>query len=103
MVETWIVAVICWMVALAAFGYGFYLSKEVHQRRSAADYAVRPDYFRISSDSVAGWIFGAIASTLAGLFVGLFFKLLPWWLARGIFFGIGIGFILLGLDALRGG
>lgn len=91
----WVIA--CWLISLMAIGYGFYLTKEVHEKMSAIDYSY---FFNISSDTVIGWIFGAIVGIIFGLFVGLFFKILPWWLARSIHFGIGIGMFLLGLHAL---
>lgn len=97
----WFWAIFCWLISLTAIGYGFYLTKEVHEKRSVIDYSVKPNFFNISSDTVIGWIFGAIVGIIFGLFVGLFFKILPWWLARSIHFGIGIGMFLLGLDALN--
>lgn len=80
--------------------YGFNITKEVHQSRSVDDYAVRPNLWNISADSVLGYLLGAVVGIISGLFVGLFFKILPWWLARGVHLGIGVGMFLLGLNVL---
>lgn len=95
---SWFFAIVFWLFSLLAIGYGFYLTKEVHQTE---DYSVRPNLFNISSDSVLGWFFGAIVKTIFALFMGFFFSILPWWLARSIFFGIGIGLFLLGINVLQ--
>lgn len=77
MIGDWIGTIICWIISLIAIAYGFYLTKEVHKKKSVVDYAVMPSFFNISSDTFIGWVFGAIAGIIFGLFVGLFFKILP--------------------------
>ncbi|MDQ0885425.1 ABC-type Co2+ transport system permease subunit [Paenibacillus sp. V4I9] len=101
MIKDWIGTIICWIISLIAIAYGFYLTKEVHKKKSVVDYALMPSLFNASSDTFIGWVFGAIAGIIFGLFVGLFFKILPWWLARGIHFAIGIGFFALGFYLLN--
>lgn len=91
---------LCWVVAVIAIGFGFYTTKEVHKNRKVTDSIVLPRFLNISSDTFIGWIFGAlisvIGSILFGLFVGLFLKILPWWMVRSIHFVVGIGLFVLG-------
>ncbi|WP_284236375.1 hypothetical protein [Paenibacillus glycanilyticus] len=91
-------AILCWVIAAVAIGYGFALTKEVHKSR---DYSIQPDLFNLTSDSILGWIFGAIITMLFAIFAGLFFRALPWRLAKTIHFGVGILLIAIGIYALR--
>ncbi|MDQ6421810.1 hypothetical protein RB620_20490 [Paenibacillus sp. LHD-117] len=101
LVLDWILAIFLWIIALSAIIYGLYLTKEVHKENGVMDYAILPSSFNHVSDSIWGWIAGAVLGILAGLFVGLFFKLLPWWLARGVLIVIGIGLLVLGVMLVR--
>lgn len=92
--------IFCWVVGFIAIGLGFYTTKEVHKEKGVFDYISAPSFSNISSDSYIGWILGAVFSVIGniilGIFVGLFLKILPWWLVRGIHFAVGIGFFVLG-------
>ncbi|MCM3785931.1 hypothetical protein M3231_23455 [Neobacillus mesonae] len=94
----WFVASFFWLISLSALIYGLNLTKEIHK---STDYSVRPNLFNLSSDSSAGWFLGAIVTTVSTLFMGFFFRTLPWWLARTILFGVGIGMLFLGLKVLQ--